>query len=337
MSLRNLWIVIVVVALVFSGCKDEEQPPELNIVGGEILIANEGNFGWGEGTLSLYNSEEKSIQNEVYKNKNAEPIGNVFQSIAFENGKYFFVANNSGKVVIADTSFTKEGEIAGFTSPRYCHRVSDDKMYVTDLYANAISVIDMKALQVVNSIPTNGWSEKGIVLDGLFWFTAPETDFIYGVDIATDEVIDSVDVGAVPESIGMDNDRNIWVLCKGDEDRNKSAVLVTISDVENKTLTSIDIDGVPISLTYDAANNRFLYINEGIWEVDATSNRIPTKWIEGGDKVYYKIGVNSTNGEIYLSDIVDYVSKSKIERYSTSGELLDEFYAGIIAGDFFFP
>ncbi|MGB1038717.1 MAG: hypothetical protein ACPGYY_08725, partial [Bacteroidia bacterium] len=98
-----------------------------------------------------------------------------------------------------------------------------------------------------------------------------------------------------------------------------------------------EVEGVPISLKYDAMNDRFLYVEDGIWEVNASYNSTPSKWIEGGDKVYYKIGVDANTGDVYLSDIVDYVSKSKIERYSTSGELLDEFYAGIIAGDFFFP
>ncbi|MGB0851494.1 MAG: DUF5074 domain-containing protein, partial [Bacteroidia bacterium] len=120
MPLRNIWIILVAFGVAFSGCKDDEEAPDINILGGEILIANEGNFGWGEGTLSLYNSSEKSIQNEVYKNKNDEPIGNVFQSIAFVNGMYFFVANNSGKIVLTDSSFMKVGEVTGLTSPRYC-------------------------------------------------------------------------------------------------------------------------------------------------------------------------------------------------------------------------
>jgi len=49
------------------------------------------------------------------------------------------------------------------------------------------------------------------------------------------------------------------------------------------------------------------------------------------------MGVDPRNGDVYVADVVDYVSRSRITRLDGQGALLDEFSAGIIAGDFFFP
>ena len=61
------------------------------------------------------------------------------------------------------------------------------------------------------------WSKNQI-----FWFTASETNQIYGIDILTDRVIDSIQVASYPESIIIDNSNQLWVLCRGDEDAQKT-------------------------------------------------------------------------------------------------------------------
>lgn len=40
--------------------------------------------------------------------------------------------------------------------------------------------------------------------------------------------------------------------------------------------------------------------------------------------------VNPFNSEVYVADAIDYVQDGVILRYSPEGELLDEFYVGII-------
>jgi len=40
------------------------------------------------------------------------------------------------------------------------------------------------------------------------------------------------------------------------------------------------------------------------------------------------------NSEVYVADAIDYVQDGVILRYSPEGELLDEFYVGIIPGAF---
>ena len=211
-------VIIAFAFLALLGCNDDDPKPSISPLQSDILIANQGNFGWGEGTLSLYNPETKAIQNDVFKTINDQSLGNVFQSITKINGLYYFVINNSGKIIITDSTYSLIGAISELISPRYVYPVTHTKAYVTDLYAETISVVDLTINEVTKAIPVNGWSEKGVKKDSIFWFTAAESNKIYGIDIRTDNVVDSLDVGNSPESIILDNSNRLWVLCKGDED-----------------------------------------------------------------------------------------------------------------------
>ena len=44
--------------------------------------------------------------------------------------------------------------------------------------------------------------------------------------------------------------------------------------------------------------------------------------------------INPVNSEVYIADAIDYVQNGVVLRYSPDGELLDEFYVGIIPGAF---
>ena len=328
-------IVILVGFLLVSGCKDEIENPQISFSEKGVLIANQGNFGWGEGSLSLYNPIDKTVQNDVFQNVNNQSLGNVFQSISQIGDSYFFVINNSGKIIITDSSYAQTDKIEGLTSPRYLYQVSNTKAYVTDLYADAISVIDLAQNQVIHSIPVNGWSERAVIKNQIFWFTASETNQIYGIDILTDRVIDSIQVASFPESIIIDNSNQLWVLCRGDEDVQEKAALLRIDETDESVDLQINIDETPTNLVFDQSDDILYYISEGVWSMK-TNDSVPSLFCDGEGKTLYCIGIQPENGDLYVSDVKDFVSRSAVLRYNKQGILVDEFYTGIISGDFFF-
>lgn len=318
-----------------SGCKDEIENPQISFLEKGVLIANQGNFGWGEGTLSLFNPIDKTVQNDVFQNVNNQSLGNVFQSISQIGDSYFLVINNSGKIIITDTSFTQTDKIEGLTSPRYLYQVSKTKAYVTDLYADAISVIDLAQNQVTHTIPVNGWSERAVIKNQIFWFAASETNHIYGIDILTDKVIDSIQVAGFPESLVIDNSNQLWILCRGDENAQEKAALMRIDETDESIDLQIDIDKIPTNLVFDQSDDILYFISDGVWSMKS-SETVPNLIYDGQGKTFYSLDINPNNGELYVSDVVDFVSNSSILRFDKNGELIDQFYAGIIAGDFFF-
>ena len=46
------------------------------------------------------------------------------------------------------------------------------------------------------------------------------------------------------------------------------------------------------------------------------------------------LGLDPSNGDVYVADAIDYQQQGQILRYSQDGELLDSFYVGIIPGAF---
>ncbi len=332
----RLLVVLSFFILGFSGCKDTEKPVPVTRTSNEVFIANEGNFGWGEGTLSIYNPETKTVQNEVFKSQNTKTLGNVFQSISQWNNTYFFVINNSGKIVVTDTSFNQTGTISGLTSPRYMYVVNSEKAYVTDLYANAISVVNLVDFSIIKTIPFNGWSERGLVFNNEFWCTAPESNFVYCIDIETDKLKDSIAIGFASESIVVDDEMQLWVLSKGDETKNISSALTIINPLSKQKVKTIELTGLPSNLVFARLSNTIYFLNNGIYKMLLSRDTVPQLWVPSEDRNLYALGVNPNGQNVYVSNIFDFVQKSSIYRYSVEGELLDEFKAGIIAGNFFF-
>ena len=87
----------------------------------------------------------------------------------------------------------------------------------------------------------------------------------------------------------------------------------------------------------DKENNSIYFLSDKVWVLRINGGSQPETWLEIPNAVFYAVAVNPISGNVYLSDTRDFVSRSTIYRYSREGALLDEFSAGIIAGDFFFP
>lgn len=330
-------IAFIIGIVLFGACSEHSEKPKITIQNTDILIANQGNFGWGEGTLSLYNPSTKSVQNEVFKAVNGKSLGNVFQSISTHKNSYYFVMNNSGKIIITDSMYKQTGEISGLTSPRYMYPLNENKAYVTDLYANGINVIDLAKNEITHTISCRGWSEKGVFIDGLFWYTGSSTNQLYAIDISNDKLVDSIQVGSSPESLIVDNQSCLWVLCRGDEELKELPCLVRIDKpITGELDLKIELKENPTQLRYDTRLDQLYFINGDIWSMSSKS-AIPKPFIAHQNRTFFGINIDPISSDVYVSDVRDFVSRSEVFVYDYQGLLQDTFFVGIIAGDFFFP
>ena len=80
---------------------------------------------------------------------------------------------------------------------------------------------------------------------------------------------------------------------------------------------------------------RFFFINKAVWRLPVTADKFPVKpFLPYNNTLYYGLTINPVNSEVYIADAIDYVQNGVVLRYSPDGELLDEFYVGIIPGAF---
>jgi len=65
-----------------------------------VLILNEGNFMYGNSSLSYYNPVTGKVVNDVFYRQNGVPLGDVAQSAVIYGGELYVVLYNSGKIMV---------------------------------------------------------------------------------------------------------------------------------------------------------------------------------------------------------------------------------------------
>jgi DNA-binding beta-propeller fold protein YncE len=183
----------------------------------KVLIVNEGNFGWGVGSISLYDPSSGAVIEDYYKQQNNNAtLGNVCQSITKYNNNYYVVINNSNKIVVVNSSdFVKTATINGLNSPRYILPITYNKAYVSDLYANSIQIIDLNSNSISGSIPCiNGTEQMALIYNKAF-VTNSNSNYCYVINTITDVITDSIHVGKGNSSICVDKNSKLWILSTG--------------------------------------------------------------------------------------------------------------------------
>lgn len=341
----KLYYTIFLLILLNSCIKDKPQEPVKTAVSintdAKVLITNEGNFGWGLGTISLYDPTSGTVIDKYDQQQNNNAVlGNVCQSMTKYNNNYYIVMNNSNKIVVVNTSdFVKNATISGFNSPRYMLPITYSKAYVSDLYANSIQVIDLNSNTITGSIPCiNGTEEMALIYNKAF-ITNTNSNYCYVVNTTSDAIIDSINIGKGGSSIVIDKNAKVWVLTSGNSAASQTGKLVRINPLTLQIEQSLNFNSgdSPNRLCINKTRDTLYYLNNGVHQYLITSTALPTNpLINQGSKIYYGLGINPKDYTIYVSDAIDYTQKSTIEIYNPNGSFITNFKAGIISNGFMF-
>lgn len=314
-----------------------------------LFICNEGNFQYGNSTLSYYDPITESVQNEVFYRANAMKLGDVAQSMTIRDGKGWVVVNNSHVVFAIDINTYREvGRITNLTSPRYMHFVSDTKAYITQLWDNRIFIVDPSRYQVTGYIECPGMtmesgSTEQMVQYGKYVYVNcwSYQNRILKIDTETDQVVDELVVGIQPTSLALDCNGKLWTLTDGGYEGSPyghEAPSLYRIDAESFTIEQqfrFRFGDAPSEVQLNGTRDRLYWINRDIWEMDVTADRAPVRpFLPDNGTIYYGLTVCPRTGDVYIADAIDYVQPGMIYRYSREGKLLDEFYVGITPGAF---
>ena len=314
-----------------------------------LFICNEGNFQYGNATLSYYDPETKVVENEVFFRANAMKLGDVAQSMTIHDNKGWVVVNNSHIVFAIDLDTFKEvGRITDMTSPRYIHFISDDKAYITQIWDNRIAIVDPRRYQITGYIECPGMTmEQGSTEqmvrygDYIFVNCWSYQNRILKIDTRTDSIVDELTVGIQPTSLALDCNNKLWTVTDGGYDGSpygyESPALYRI-DAETFTIEKqFDLrkGDKPSEVQLNGTRDRIYWINNDVWAMDIDAERLPVRpFLDYSGTLYYGLTIDPVNGDVYVADAIDYTQQGMVYRYSSEGELLDEFYVGIIPGAF---
>ncbi len=340
--MKNLLKIAVLFSTVISCTKILEIPKAEYPLGGGVFIVNEGNFRAGNGSLSFYSYDSLKIFNDLFSTINHRPLGDVPNSMVVKADKAYIVVNNSGKIEVIDQSTLEwKATISGLVSPRNMAIINDNKAYVTSIYSDSVAIISLYDNTISGYIDLRRSSES-IVIAGekafiSNWVGGKE---IMVVNTINNQVVDSIEVAVEPESMVLDKDKMLWVLCNGGWARQNFAELIVINTVTNhieKKFVFPTKQASPTCLQINGFGNYIYYLDKGVRQMDIYSNDLPaTVFIPESGAYFYKIGINPVNSDIFITDAVDFTQKGYVLLYKNNGAFISKLKADVIPGSFCF-
>lgn len=341
--MKNLIRLVLISLMIVSCQKTPEFPNSKYTLGGGVFVVDEGNFKAGNGSLSFYSYDSSKIYNDLFYSVNGRPLGDVPNSMAIKGNSAYIIVNNSGKIEVIDQSTLKStATITGLISPRNISFINDNKAYVSSLYSDSVTVINLINNSISGYINMRRTSES-IAITGYKAFISnwAEGKEVMVINTLTDQVVDSITVGIEPESMAFDRNGMLWVLCNGGWTRDNYAELVEINpttDYIEKTLVFPTKDDSPTCLKIDVLGKTLFYLNNGVRQMDITAAEIPSGTFinqESGE-YFYKIGINPIDNDVLVTDAVDFVQQGYLLLYTSSGNLVSKLKAGVIPGSMCF-
>lgn len=306
---------------------------------GKVYVVNEGGFGYGNASVTLYDPASGQIVEDIYKAQNNSDVGDVAQSLSQIGNRFYLVVNNSGKVLVCDAAFKKTGQISGLSSPRYLLPVTNQKTYISDYNAGAVSIVDLNSNLKTGSIPCPGWTERMTLIYNKAFVTNLRKKYLYVINTTTDLITDSVEVGLNAAGVVLDKNDRLWVLSGGDKPNNQPGRLTRIHPLTQAVEASFlfPAGASPDHLSLNGTKDTLWYLSGDIFRMTIQSPALPdAPAISAGTRNFYGLGVNPRDYTIYAADALDYAQRANVYIYTPLGTEKAMFKAGINANGFYF-
>ena len=315
-----------------------------------VYITNEGDFNSGQGEISFYNPTTGQISNNLFYAVNSYHLGDVVESMYIKDSTGFIVVNNSAKIEVVRIPSLKH--IITITilhsSPRYFLPINDSVGYVTDLYASAVHVINYHTGALITNITgVAEWTEHMVMINGAVVIeernlaaTPSSTGSVVSINTATNSIIHRYSFnGSNVDGLVSDNNNRVWFGMDADSAANIPASIYCLNaDMSLNKNIILPAGHAAYNLKINGTGDQIYYFdNNGIATIsinDTVAPLNPFSPVNGRN--LYGLGVDPTNGNVYVSDALDYVQPSRIYMYDKSGSLIQSFTAGVISGNFAF-
>lgn len=332
-----------------GGSDDPDEPgglPELDYTKG-IYVVNRGKTNNTDeiGSITYIEREHDRTVQEVFRTTNdTRDLGNALQSMSVHNGFGYIVSTNADRVdVVRMDNFVYLGSIYGLEKPRYFTAIDETTAWVTqwgaDGFNGSIAVVDLTTNSVVRTIPTRPGPEQMIRKDDAM-YVANSGGFLLDsvitkIDIPSETVLTTIEVGLQPQSFQFDINNALWVMCRGYE---------TFNETRDGTLARLFNDEVTSSFTVthgagnlainNAKDRLFFTMNDAVYAHPINQTAISI--VSFVNYPFVTIGVDPQTDNLLGADGGNFQSDGKVRIYSSAGEELKVFDVGIVPIEFWF-
>jgi len=341
--MKKTFIYLILLSMV--GCSKKDNPPINNQDG--VLVLNEGNFMWGNASLSLYNKKDKTFTKDIYQSENGVALGDVAQSVFQKDSLLFVVVNNAAKIeVISSTTFKRKWTISiPNSSPRYFCAVNDSIALVSELYANKLWVINYLNATVVSNVTMEGetgqiqlYDNKIAVLEKTKLngnFTAQ----IHILDASNFQTLKKISLPTEPNSFCITTDIKLYVLTNKGSSGTIPAKLFKYDLAGYTGLDTFDfsLSENPKMLRLDVVSQTAKWIvGKKIHSIALSATKLnSTPMLTLNASTIYAFNIDPSSGDLYVGDALDYTQASQIFRFDKNYQQIDQFKAGINTTQFF--
>jgi YVTN family beta-propeller protein len=282
------------------------------------------------------------MYNDIFYNINERPLGDVPNSMTIYGEKAYIVVNNSGKIEIVEKNSLKStGTITDLISPRIIKVITGRTAYVTSLYSDSVAIVDISINAITGYINIRRSSES-VELSGNKAFIANWSggNEIIIVNTQTNKVSDSIIVAKEPESMAIDKNGKLWVLCTGGYQNKDFPELIRINTYTNeieKRFVFPDKFAFPSNLQINGQKDLLFWLDSGVKKMSIGAIELPVMvFIPQKRNYFYKMGVDPVSGEVFVTDARDFQHNGLVFRYNSLGSVIDSVVSDIIPGSLCF-
>jgi len=338
--------LFLILSLLVSCGEDDPEP-----VAGDIIIVNEGNFGQGNGSISLYNRDNDVVENNVFTEaNNGRSLEASVQSVTIHEETAFIICNAADKIEITN-AITLEAlqaplEDEDLISPRYL-TVSGDKAYVSvwgefdDNFAlteSKVAVIDLSDYSISKYISVAAGPEGIVAIDDKVFVANSFTSIITVIDTNTDEVDEEIMLEGSPQLLATYGG-NLWASVSG-----AASQYVQINPADNSIGQTISVAGSNSNgkFAINGSLNTLYFIGatfsssaSDIHAIDLNDASPSYETVISGDN-FYGVASDPLSNEILVGNSNAFQGEGTILRYDANGQLLDTYASGVGPNDFVF-
>lgn len=350
MKSKNLIYLFFSLLLVtsLSSCADDE-PIVANDFETGVFIVNEGNFNEGDGSISHFDPSTDEVKFNIFSQNNEEqPLGDVVQSMTIDGETGYIVVNNSNKVEVVNyETMESMATIEDVSLPRYM-AVEGEKGYLSEWVSfsetGRVSVINTSDYSVSKSIPVGFGAEYLLIKNNMLYVSNSNENTVSVIDLTSETVTKTLAVSNSPKFIKEDANGKLWVICAGGYNEDWSpandGALVRIDPATNSVEKTLEF-GANVSgkMALNPSQDVIYYsMGNAIYAFDIASTSLPANPLITNENIIgtYGIGVNPTNGIIYVADNAGFQSNGLVYRFQPDGTFIDSFEAGRAPNGFVF-
>lgn len=343
---RPLLIASAIIISLTTACDKSDSNSGTTLNG--VFVLNEGNFGKANASITAYDPVTGEVSQNQYENENGTPIGDVLYSATEIGDRLYLVVNNSSKIeVVEKSTLTKIAtiRIANEASPRELVQVSETKAYVTNLFGNSVSVINLET-NIEESTIAVGSNPDGIAVVGELAYVANSGfgngNTISVINTSTDEVVNTITVGDNPVSIMKQDNDQLWIVCAGaygdfsDPNDDTPGMIYVINGTTAEVVNNFEVGGHPGDLVINDLDDIAYLINGSVMSIDMNTFEVTDSAFI--DKSFYSLGFSTSDEGQYIwgADAKNFAQAGMAIQYDLNGAKVDSFPTGIIPGAFYF-